>query len=431
MNGDGVETGACKGDVWRNEASRTFETHDQAYAGILPMLRRLDERLASAVDAANRVFASRAAGDLYRGLAISPEDVVAALARTPGEPFLPICTQPIGPETCESPSGARLAWLQRVYGLTDFDLDVILVALAPEIDLRYERIYAYLHDDVSRRRPSVDLALNVLCASAGEKLRQRARFAADGPLVRSRVIEIYADPLQTNSPLLSHSYRLDEQIVRLLFIDDSCDSRLREFCRMVHARAPETGAPLSESLQQQLHALTSANAESPLRLYFHGPANCGQPEAAALLAEALSLRVLNADIRGLGETTTTMNDVLSALVREAWLREALLYLRGVDMAGEPAPWDKYNALWCALQELAVNCVIEGQAAWIPAVEKPQGVITIAFDYPAVEQREQWWRQCLPNTIWRRTRKRWPRWRSAIGSPIPRYSMLRRWRCHRK
>ena len=36
-------------------------------------------------------------------------------------------------------------------------------------DLRYERIYAYLQDDVTRRRPTVELVLNVLCESSAEK----------------------------------------------------------------------------------------------------------------------------------------------------------------------------------------------------------------------------------------------------------------------
>ena len=57
--------------------------------------------------------------------------------------------------------GPELAWLAGAYGLSYFDLDVVLLALAPEVDLRYERVYAFLQDDVSRRRPTVDLALNL------------------------------------------------------------------------------------------------------------------------------------------------------------------------------------------------------------------------------------------------------------------------------
>ena len=52
------------------------------------------------------------------------------------------------------------------FGLDACDLDVILIALTRELDLRYKRLYAYLHDDVTRRRPSVDLALTLTLAGA-------------------------------------------------------------------------------------------------------------------------------------------------------------------------------------------------------------------------------------------------------------------------
>ena len=68
--------------------------HEDGYAGLVSLLQRLDRRLTAAVDVANTLFAARAAGDLYRGLAISPADVTAALARVPGEPFLPL-TEPL------------------------------------------------------------------------------------------------------------------------------------------------------------------------------------------------------------------------------------------------------------------------------------------------------------------------------------------------
>jgi ATP-dependent 26S proteasome regulatory subunit len=363
----------------------SLATHEQSYAGLLPLLSRLDERLAAAVAAANRVFAARAAGDLYRGLAISPADVVAALGRVPGEPFLPFGAL-AAVEAGGSLSVRRLLWLQRVYSLTDFDLNVILVALAPEIDLRYERMYAYLHDDVTRRHPSVDLALNVLCASPGEKLQQRGRFAPDAPLVRNRLIEIYADPHHANAPLLSRHYRLDEQIVRVLLLDDSLDSRLTGSCEMA---SPSEGAPLDEAMRQTLHQLASSHAQAPLRVYFHGPAHCGQTEAAALLAEALDLRVLNADLRGLG-TDSGIAGALPVLVREAWFRGALLHVRSLDASNESSA----NALWRALKDLPVHCVIEGKEVWKPAADKPPGVMTIEFAYPNLAQRAQWWRQCL-------------------------------------
>lgn len=382
--GEGTET---SGGTAQQEQS----IYEASYTGLLPLLQRLDQRLAAAVRAADHVFAARAAGDLYRGLAISPADVAAALCRVPGAPFL---SMSLGAqeyaERTDSLSLRRLLWLQRVYGLTDFDVDAILVGLAPEIDLRYERLYAYLHDDVTRRRPSVDLALNLLCASAGEKLQQRDRFAPDAPLRRHHLIEVFADPQRPNAPLLSHHFRLDQQIVRLLLLDDSLDSRLATCCDIT-ARAGD-GTPLTAAMQQQLRDLTSAHGQSPLRLYFQGPAQCGQARAVAVLAESHKVRVLDVDLRGLGATvTSTATDVLHVLVREGWFRGALLYLRGIETVSDVTA---LRALWRALRELPVHFVIEEMGAWIPAADKPLGVVTVAFAYPEVTERREWWQQCL-------------------------------------
>ena len=126
--------------------------------------------------------------------------------------------EPIG-RACRS-SGpkrpiTRLSWLAEVFGLAPFELDIVLIALAPEVDLRYERIYAYLQDDVTRRRPSVDLVLNLLCSSAEERLARRACLSSESPLVRHRLIRLIPDPQQVEAPLLAHYIKLDEQIVRL------------------------------------------------------------------------------------------------------------------------------------------------------------------------------------------------------------------------
>ena len=56
--------------------------------------------------------------------------------------------------------------------------EVLVICLAAEVNLKYERLYAYLHDDVTKKRPTVDLVLRLLCskvrsASArGARLRQ-------------------------------------------------------------------------------------------------------------------------------------------------------------------------------------------------------------------------------------------------------------------
>src|SRR5262245_36913088 len=112
---------------------------------LLLALRRLDRLLEQAVTASRAVYGAGAAADPYRGLYIGQEEVDRLLAR---EPVVPILRG--DDDGAEELSGefidghSRLAWLQRAFGLSSFDLDVIVIALAPELDLRYERLYAYL-----------------------------------------------------------------------------------------------------------------------------------------------------------------------------------------------------------------------------------------------------------------------------------------------
>ena len=155
-------------------------------------LARLDRMLDRAVAAADAAYSGNASTDPYRGLYISSDEVKRLLARVPGAPVL----------SCGSEGATvhpRFSRLEQEFGLDGFDLDVVLVALAPEIDIRYERIYAYLQDDVTRRRPSVDLVLNLLCATRDAKLAARSRFSGLR-LIRGRLLRLLSDGRAVEPP---------------------------------------------------------------------------------------------------------------------------------------------------------------------------------------------------------------------------------------
>jgi len=56
----------------------------------------------------------------------------------------------------------RLRQVRQAFDLDDFGFDTLLICLAPQLDLRYERVYGYLQDDVTRKSPSVNLILDLL-----------------------------------------------------------------------------------------------------------------------------------------------------------------------------------------------------------------------------------------------------------------------------
>ncbi|HEX9028967.1 MAG TPA: hypothetical protein VF823_07325, partial [Anaerolineales bacterium] len=126
----------------------------------------------------------------------------------------------------------RLDSLVRQFGLEQFDQDALLVCLAPEIDLRYGRLFAYLQDEISRTNPSVDLALNLLCTTLEEKISRQERFTADAPLRGWNLLQFWPAPAGGEPPLLARSLKVDERIRRYLLGNDDPDEALLDLVEL-------------------------------------------------------------------------------------------------------------------------------------------------------------------------------------------------------
>jgi hypothetical protein len=176
-------------------------------------LTRLDRRLAAAVTA----FDAAQGGpteDRYRGLVIGPEEPRRLLARGPGSAAFTPGDQPAA--LWPTARGTIARQLASTFDLSPFDLDVLLVAFAPEFDLRYERIYAYLQDDVTRKRPTVDFVLNLLCVGEADRWSRLAAFNPDTPLLRHDLVSLADDPQRAGAPRLARYVVPSEHAIGLL-----------------------------------------------------------------------------------------------------------------------------------------------------------------------------------------------------------------------
>ncbi len=288
---------------------------------LLPIYVRLDQLIAEA--AGQRP--PPPTDDPYRGLYVAADDVARLLARTPGAPSV---TSALPAATL--PSGSRLAALQAAFGLSDFELDLLLIAIAAELDLRYERLFAFLHDDVTRRRPSLDLALDLLCRTAAEKLARRVAVDAAAPLLRHRLLRLQADPAQTSTPWLAQTLEADPQIVRWLLRQPGLDPRLAAFCQLDPDGA-DAGLDAAA-----INALADRLADEPrLRLHLQGPAGVGCRDTLRRAAVQAGRALLIADLDLALEAGIDLPTLLPLLFREARLRGAVLGLDGVDALHEP------------------------------------------------------------------------------------------------
>lgn len=369
----------------------TGSSQSEPIAQLLPWLNWVDGRIRSALAAGQAVHGAESRTDSFRGFYITPHDVDRLLTQPPGHPLFGHSGQGDFPEHMPLPfSFARLA---KACHLSAFDMAVVFIALAPEIDLRYERLYAYLQDDVSKKRPSVDLVLNLLCADVSTKLQMHARFQADAPLVRHGLIHLIPDSGRTDSPLLALFLQLDDLVIASLLGETSLDRRLTPSCEIFGpGNSQDTSSHKHDCAKvQPALASTIADTSPPLRLYFEGPDHLEKRQAALIYASTHNRPLLLAHLAQMQAVSVDFESSLRVLFREAWFRDAVLFLDGYEAFHDADRPVHHRYLLQQLAEFEGTVFLAGTQPWKPQEQMPLGIATVSFGIPNTSRRLDCWR----------------------------------------
>ncbi|PZO54844.1 MAG: hypothetical protein DCF15_11265 [Phormidesmis priestleyi] len=108
--------------------------------------------------------------------------------------------------------------LRHYLNLTLFEKNLILMALAPEINRRYGRLYHYLHtgedNAAASDLPTVDLVLRLLCRNDLERRRARAKLTGPESLIERRILRYVS--VRPSTKLSSYLQISDEWVDYLL-----------------------------------------------------------------------------------------------------------------------------------------------------------------------------------------------------------------------
>ncbi|MGQ0778511.1 MAG: ATP-binding protein [Pseudonocardiales bacterium] len=308
----------------------------------------------------------------------------------------------LGAEIAERVAGSvrqgvylRLLALAELFDLAPFDVDVVVMCLAPEIDRRYERLYGYLHDDITRRAATVDLILNLHCADLAAKVAARTRFTSQAPLVRHHLVTLAEDSAPCS--LLGKSVRLDPRIVRFLLEDDHLDDRLRGFARVVVPEGSLDDLVFPAQFSARLAELAE-HARDDLVLYCQGPYGVGKQTAASACCQSWGavLLVVSAELlaaRPAEEFVTLM----SLVDREARLQGAVMYWEQVDaLLGEQ---QHVELLLLTLAGYPGPAFVAGDMVWEPA-DAPDAMtfIRLEFPTPGYSERLRLWSAALHGLV---------------------------------
>jgi hypothetical protein len=366
-------------------------------AGLSHVLGRLDRFLGRSVQVAAERFGAPPAADPFRGLYISDADAAQVVRRG----FDPLGEDlsndlPIVDLATSGPHWQRLA---EAFGLSPAEIDVVALALAPELDLRYERIFGYLQDDVTRRRPSADLALQLLCRSFSERIEARRLFTPHGRLVRYGILRFVADPTHAEPPTIGQPLRLEDDVVEFLLGWPDFDSRVKEACSWDNGTA-ESLSPGSQGIALRLVRCCAGLTTGDLtpHLLLAGPNEREKLNVLREAARRLGRRLLLIDLDRLARSDIPWAQAILLTARTARLRDALpVWIRGQATDGQAPDQESRMDDWVrALAAMDIPTGIlataEMRPGWMTAAER--SFIRLDFPLPNPRVRSTIWAQQL-------------------------------------
>ncbi|HEU5483459.1 MAG TPA: ATP-binding protein, partial [Microlunatus sp.] len=268
-------------------------------------------------------------------------------------------------------SDVRLRRLATDAGLTAMDTELLIIALLPDLDSRFERFYGYLNDDVTRRRASIGLSLQL--AGAGDLAGEaRSRLEASRPLV-NRGLVVVEDP---DRPLLTRGLRVPDRVVAHLLGDDAPDPSLRGLL----AEVSEFACPLADQIATALGG--------GVQLFYLGERGSGAAPAAAAAALASTGRpAVSLDLGRLARSADPPTAARLA-VREALLRGGGLVAWPIEQVAA----DQLEVI-ATLAEADAPVLLCGTATWDP-LWSARHPVSIETPGPSGAERAELWQREL-------------------------------------
>jgi hypothetical protein len=253
----------------------------------------LDARVRAAVEQA--VEGDPNPADPLRGLYISDEKALE-LARE---------RDPAHPATIDD----RLDEAATRLGLDALEVAVLGLVAAPALEPRYGRLYAYLHDDVTRRLVSPRLCGELLAGPGVDPADVLTAFGPAGRLTRVGAIQIAAP--DGTVPLADRAVMPADRLTAHLLGAGGGFGHPEPGTSSLRRRDAVLAASGREAAVEEVRALLAADTRLPLVI-------CG-PDAATVAALAAGRGLIVTDVRDLDRREVVADAALAALLEDRLL----------------------------------------------------------------------------------------------------------------
>ena len=291
--------------------------------------------------------------------------------------------------SAEHDAALPLDRLSQSLRLTPFEEEALFLCAAPELDRNYERIYAFILDDLNRRLPCVELLASLTAGSLEEFVLRRQALAGAGRLRRSRVLL----PLGEPATGLRQEFRLAPDVFEFL---TGASLDVARFSRDPAEVALRPAVSLPQIGDHEHSHLADAIASGRVRVVgIWGPQQNGGEELVMSLAAAIQRplrRILMPDPEPSGQHSIPGLD--EQLKTAAALR-ACLWLE-TEAVLDPVRERARHSMAEALADPPVPILLTGEHPWRPRSALRGGAYAeIELAPPVLQVRERLWSRNLP------------------------------------
>jgi SpoVK/Ycf46/Vps4 family AAA+-type ATPase len=289
-----------------------------------------------------------------------------------------------------------LSRLADVCSLSPAEVDVLLVALAPELEPRYETLYAYLQNDVTRKRPSVDLVLNLICRTKQEKISARQLFYPDAPLLSFRLVELQEETYDRRPTLLRRFMKIEDAVTRFLLAEGAIQNASADMI-LPHRRIEDLET--TEKTKAELQNLSKS-------LMKHGGDNAvvqlwGSQEAALLPAAEALAAALGRNISYL-DLSASDAALAKGAARDALLWDNILVLdryRPETTGTEPKQQRGFEReMWEHIGSTSAPVIVLNSDEQFGTLLRSGTLWRVEIQPPSYESRRYQWQQKLGSTV---------------------------------
>ncbi|HEX9976642.1 MAG TPA: AAA family ATPase [Dehalococcoidales bacterium] len=354
-----------------------------------------------------RQESGRAGEDRFRGLYVSEREMEAILNsppdRTPDNSTITASAQTLrrfDAEVAQKKEESqrrgivlRLHELEQMFHLSAFDIDVILVCALPELDLKYQKLYSYLQDDVTKRSPTVDLVLRLLCDSLETRLAARQAFSPSAPLIRHHLLGSGDNHPQRPGPLLATPLQVDERILDYLLGSDQIDTRLLHFVSVIQPQVRLADVILPDDTRHRLTQLAAHFPEGGLVCHFRGGYGVGKRTTAAAVCRESGRPLVTIGVKPMLSEDVPPEVLLPLVFREGLLRGAALYFDDCDalLGEDERARSSYSLFMAEVASYPHWVFFAGEKGWGSRdVPSPKPFIGIHFPLPGYPERREFW-----------------------------------------